>query len=305
MTARSPDWEKIPMASGGDAPAWPLPTVTPKFATWSLGGGRPFGCNENTCQRWHAGIDLTGAPGKALVIAPEDSLVVGVDKGWTDGTRAIFLRTESGLFLVLGGVIAGSHKEFSVQAGQRVKKGDKLGRIEGGYGMLPLEIYKGEPSRTANSRWWKGEPPPDGLLNPTNYVERMVGDKASLLQARQRLQALKDLGHYTGDVGAAWGPEAVEALKRAQAALGVSVDGKWGPQTEDAIQVALQAQTPCGALEDCPGGGRAEDESTSAATAGSDALAPIRIVGAVVAGLAVAGVAAAIVVSYSGRKGGT
>jgi len=33
--ARSPEWEKVPMAIGGDKPIWPLPTVTPKFATWS------------------------------------------------------------------------------------------------------------------------------------------------------------------------------------------------------------------------------------------------------------------------------
>ena len=301
MTARSPDWEKIPMAAGGDAPAWPLPAVTPKFATWSLGGGRPFGCSAKTCQRWHAGIDLTGAPGGALVIAPEDALVVGVDKGWTDGTRAVFLRTESGLFLVLGGVIPGSHKEFGVQAGQRIKKGAKVGRIEGDYGMLHFEVYRGDATRTANSRWWKDDPPPDGLLNPTNYVERMVGDKASLLQARQRLQALKDLGHYTGDVAAPWGPEAIEALKRAQAALGIGVDGKWGPETEDAIQVALQAQTPCGSLEDCAAGPGAQPEA-DAEGAATDALSPLRIVGLVVGGLAVAGVAAAIAVSFSGGK---
>ena len=185
--ARSPDWEKIPMADGGDSPSWPLPTVMPKFATWSLGGGRPFGCTTNTCQRWHAGIDLTGAPNRALVIAPENGLVAGVDKGWTDGTRAVFLRTDSNLFLVLGGVIAGSHKEFGVSIGQRVNKGDKLGRIEGGYGMLHLEVYKADAGRSANSRWWKDDPPPDGLLNPTNYVERMVGANMSLLQTRQRL----------------------------------------------------------------------------------------------------------------------
>ena len=135
---------------GADWTAWaersvtiaPLPTVTPKFATWSLGGGRPFGCSLKTCQRWHAGIDLTGAPNGALVIAPEDGIIAGLDKGWTDGTRAIFLQTESGLFLVLGGVIAGSHKEFGVIHAQRVKKGDKLGRIQGSYGMLHLEAYR-------------------------------------------------------------------------------------------------------------------------------------------------------------------
>jgi hypothetical protein len=287
------------MAEGGDKPAWPLPSVTPKFATWSLGGGRPFGCTAKTCQRWHAGIDLTGAPNGALVIAPEDGIVAGVDKGWTDGTRALFLQTESGLFLVLGGVIAGSHKEFGIAAGQRVKKGDKLGRIEGDYGMLHLEAYKAEPGRTANSRWWKDDPPPEGLLNPTNYVERMVGEKVSLLQTRQRLQALKELGHYTGDVAAAWGPEAVEALKKAQAALGISVDGKWGPETEDAVQVALNTQMPCGSLEDCNAGPGAANEAPP--TKATDVLGSLRIVGAVVGGLAVAGVVGGIIVTLRRR----
>lgn len=288
--ARSLDWENIPMATGGDSPAWPLPTVTPKFATWSLGGGRPFGCTEQTCERWHAGIDLTGVKGGALVVAPEDGVVAGVDRGWTEGTKAVYLRTDSGLFLVLGGVIPGSHKEFEVTTGQRVKTGDKLGRIEGGYGMLHFETYKAEPTRTTNSRWWKDDPPPEGLLNPTNYVERMIGDRVSLLRTRQRLQALRDLGHYQGDVGGTWGPEAVEALKKAQAALGVAVDGKWGPQTEDAVQVELGAQVPCDALDDCPAGTSTRPTDT------------LRIVGAVVAGVAVAGVAAAIIVSFSGRR---
>ncbi len=58
------------MAAGADKPAFPLPTVTPKFATWSFGGGRPFGCAVDKCERWHAGIDLTNAPHNALVIAP-------------------------------------------------------------------------------------------------------------------------------------------------------------------------------------------------------------------------------------------
>ena len=134
--ARSDAWETLAMAQGDPKPAWPLPTVTPKFATWSIGGGRPSGCAADKCERWHAGIDLTGAPQGALVIAPEDALIVGLDKGWTDGTRAIFLRTASNLFLVLGGVIAGSHKEFGLTTGGRVRRGDKLGRIVGSYGML-------------------------------------------------------------------------------------------------------------------------------------------------------------------------
>jgi len=283
--ARHADWEKVPMAEGGPEPLWPMPTVTPKFATWSLGGGRPSSCAADKCERWHAGVDLTSAPDKALVVAPEDGTIAALDKGWTDGTRAIFFVTDSGLFLVLGGIIAGSHKEWNRKAGDKVKKGGELGRIVGSYGMLHFETYAATPGRTANSRWWRDDPPPEGLLNPANYLERMVGDTVSLLQTRQRLQALKDLGHYSGDVGAAWGPDQTEALKKAQAALGVAADGKWGPATEDAIQSALKV------VEEEPG-----------QTRPTDAIAPMRIVGGVVAGFVVASLTAAVAVTLRWRR---
>ena len=91
--ARSNDWEKMAMAQGDPRPTWPLPTVVPKFATWSLGGGRPFACTQEKCERWHAGIDLTNAPDGALIIAPEDAIVVAIDRGWSEGSKAAFLRT--------------------------------------------------------------------------------------------------------------------------------------------------------------------------------------------------------------------
>jgi peptidoglycan hydrolase-like protein with peptidoglycan-binding domain len=295
--ARSPDWETIPMAEGGEDPVWPLPSVTPKFATWSLGGGRPSGCAEGKCERWHAGVDMTGAPDGALVIVPEDARIVGLDKGWTDGTRAIFLRTDSGLFLVLGGVVAGSHKEFGHTTGGRVRRGEKLGRIVGSYGMLHFETYAATPDRLANSRWWTGDPPPAGLLNPTNYIERMVGAKASLLQTRQRLEALKTLGHYDGDVAAAWGEDQAAALKAAQAALGVTVDGKWGPETEDAVQRALQQACTSGACREI----ESAEPTTPQQGNATDPLGRLRIVGGVVAGVTVAGIVAAVVVSRARR----
>ncbi|MEZ4454901.1 MAG: peptidoglycan-binding protein, partial [Nannocystaceae bacterium] len=239
-----PEWEKLPMAKGDPTPAWPLPTVTPNFATWSVGGGRPYGCELEKCERWHAGIDLTGAPEGALIVAPEDAEVVAVDRGWSDEAKAMFLRTKSGLFLVLGGFKKKSAEEFSVTAGASVKKGQKLGRVLGSYGMIHLETYDAK-SRTANSVWWKSEPPPEGLLNPTNYVERMVGDRVSLVQTRQRHEALKSLGFYQGDVDDPWGTASMEALRAAQAALGLAADGVWGPKTEDAIHKALAAQKGC------------------------------------------------------------
>jgi hypothetical protein len=131
------------MAAGDPAPVWPLPGVTPKFATWSVGGGRPASCTLETCERWHAGIDLTGAPDGATIVAPEDALVVGIDRGWSEGSKAAFLRTKTGLFLVLGGFKAGSHKEFGIRRprgaqgreageGPRLLRHDPSGDLHGG-----------------------------------------------------------------------------------------------------------------------------------------------------------------------------
>jgi hypothetical protein len=227
--ARSPDWEKMAMAQGDPKPAWPMPTVPPKFATWSIGGGRPSPAPRTSASGGTPASTSSARPTASLIIAPEDALVVGIDRGWSEGAKAAFLRTNTGLFLVLGGFKQGSHKEYGIQTGPDRHKGDKLGHVLGSYGMIHLETYEAE-GRKANSVWWKGEPPPDGLLNPTNYVERMVGDKVSLVQTRQRHEALKTLGYYTGDVGAAWGPASTDALRAAQQALGVEVDGKWGPE---------------------------------------------------------------------------
>ncbi|MBZ5709372.1 peptidoglycan-binding protein [Nannocystis pusilla] len=295
--ARSSEWEKLAMAQGDPKPAWPLPTVTPKFATWSLGGGRPYGCATDKCERWHAGVDLTGAPDGALILAPEDALVVGIDRGWSEGSKAAFLRTSSGLFLVLGGFKAGSHKEYGITTGQQVRKGDKLGRVLGSYGMIHLETYAAE-TRSANSVWWRTEPPPDGLLNPTNYVERMVGDKVSLLQTRQRHEALKTLGYYKGDVGATWGATSTEALRAAQAALGIGVDGKWGPETEDAIQRALAKLQGCSADECSPSSGSAVTGGAS-----SDPLSAIGRLGWwIIGGATFVGVAVGLAVAMRARE---
>jgi hypothetical protein len=294
--ARSSEWEKMAMAQGDPKPVWPLPTVTPKFATWSIGGGRPSGCAEDKCERWHAGVDLTNAPDGALIVAPEDALVVGIDRGWSEAAKAAFLRTNTGLFLVLGGFKQGSHKEFGIAAGQSVKKGDKLGRVVGSYGMVHLETYEAD-SRKANSVWWKSEPPPDGLLNPTNYVERMVGDKVSLLQTRQRHEALKTLGYYAGDVAAAWGNASTEALRAAQTALGVGVDGKWGPETEDAIQRALAEKQGCTA-DECS----AADTGDGASGGSTDAVASLGRLGwLVIGGITVAGVAVGVALTMRSR----
>ena len=287
--ARSTDWETLPMATGDPAPAWPLPGVTPKFAVWSIGGGRPFNCTLEKCERWHAGIDLTGAPDGATIVAPEDALIVGIDRGWAEGSKAAFLRTKTGLFVVLGGFKAGSHKEFQIQTAREVRKGEKLGRVLGSYGMIHLETYAAD-GRMANSVWWKSEPPPDGLQNPTSYVERMVGTKVSLVQTRQRHEALAALGYFTGDVAASWGTNSETALRAAQKALGVDADGKWGPKTEDAIQRRLAD------LQGCTGD-ECSVQPGAAASTGGDPLKAANLLGKIViSAVGLAGVATGVLI---------
>jgi len=235
------------MAQGDVRPTWPLPTVKPKFSVTSVGGGRPFGCASGKCERWHAGIDYTSAPDGALIVAPEDATVVAINVSWSEGSKAVFLRTKTGLFVVLGGFKNDSHKEFKVNKGDQVAKGASLGRILGSYGMIHLETYRAD-DRTKNSPWWADDSPPDGLLNPTAYTERMVSDSISLVLTRQRHEALAKLGYFKGAEGDPWGPKSEDALRAAQTALGLTADGKWGPKTEAAIKLALlgSAETDTG-----------------------------------------------------------
>jgi len=293
--ARIPTWEGVEMAVGAPKPAWPMPAVKAKFALWSFGGGRPFGCELDTCERWHAGIDLTGAVGGALVVAPEDATVVAIDRGWSSGSKAIFLRTDTGLFLVLGGVIKGSSKEFDVEAGQQVQRGDSIGRVLGSYGMIHFETYVAA-ARTKNSPWWKGQPPPPGLLNPTNYVERMIGDRISLVRTAQRHEALAALGYYIGAIDTPWGETSKAALLAAQEALGVESDGLWGPKTEDAILAAL-AETGDPAESKQPAG---PAESTNPRS--TQDPAPSRGSWLTVAGVTVAIGAGVGLISYAYRR---
>jgi hypothetical protein len=157
------------MAIGSWSPAWPLPTVAPKFSTSIHRAVCPF----PGCELWHPGVDLTGAPSGAVVVAPEDGVLDGID-GWIEGTLAIYLRTDSGLFLVLGGISKDSPRELGFTIHQRIKRGDKLGTIAGSEVSLHIEAYRADTGRSRPSRWWHDDPPPTGLLNPSSYIERMV-----------------------------------------------------------------------------------------------------------------------------------
>jgi len=162
------------MAIGSWNPTWPLPTVAPMFST-SI---RRAACSFPNCELWHSGVDLTGAPHGAVVVAPEDGVLAGIDE-WFGGTRAVYLRTDSGLFLVLGGMSDDSHKELGLTVGQRIERGEKLGTIVGSYGTLHIEAYRADTGRRHPSRWWHDDPPPPDLLNPSSYIEKMASELPS------------------------------------------------------------------------------------------------------------------------------
>ncbi|MFY0539990.1 peptidoglycan-binding domain-containing protein [Nannocystis pusilla] len=97
--------------------------------------------------------------------------------------------------------------------------------------MIHLETYDDkDSSRKANTPWPTTSKPPAGLLNPTHYIQAMVGQLPAFLTTKQKLEVLKKLGWYQGDVDAKWGDSAIAALKAAQKAYGLEADGLWGPR---------------------------------------------------------------------------
>jgi hypothetical protein len=138
----------------------------------------------------------------------------------------------------------------------------------------------------------------------------MVGDKVSLLQTRQRHEALKTLGYFAGDVAAPWSGASTDALKAAQKALGVAVDGKWGPITEDAIQRALASKQGCTG-EECnprdpgstpPSGNTPPRETPPSSGQSTDAIGSLGRIGwLLIGGVAVTSVAVGIFVATRSR----
>ena len=110
--------------------------------------------------------------------------------------------------------------------------------------MLHFELYQASDERTTNSRWWRDKPPPDGLLNPINYLQAAAGLPITLATAPQRHEALKKLGFFSGPTFAPWTDNSKAALLAAQAALGLQPDGIWGPKTDEAIRARLGPVSP-------------------------------------------------------------
>jgi murein DD-endopeptidase MepM/ murein hydrolase activator NlpD len=173
-----------PFAGGPARPKWPVgPSHNKNWGkvsyrdvngTMHLNGARAFGASRG--ERRHAGIDLYGNPGD-LVIAPESGVLVSDQNFLTTipGDDALMMQGDSGTVLLFGEIKANGFQEFGLQLGSRVQKGQPIGRIvqtANGSHMLHFETYA--QGTTKNKKWFVGQAPPAGLLDPTEYLLRAM-----------------------------------------------------------------------------------------------------------------------------------
>jgi murein DD-endopeptidase MepM/ murein hydrolase activator NlpD len=166
----------VPFASGGACPRWPVVTNKKHVVSYKTAGGaavgnwaRRFGADRGS--RYHAGIDIYANAGDPIVAA-EGGRVVAF-RTFFHGTWALYLCTNSGITLNYGEIAKNSWREFGIQRGSVVVKGQPLGRIglmSGGSHMLHFETYRGCVDR--NRPWYKAKGVPSTLLNPTKYLLR-------------------------------------------------------------------------------------------------------------------------------------
>lgn len=168
----------VPFAIGSKSPLWPVVTKNKrggevayqkKDGKYVGNMSRRFGAKRADGERKHAGIDLY-CNSNDVVRACEDGLVIST-QGFLGDTKAILIETNSGIVLLYGEVANNSWKDFNVQKGNYVQKGQPIARIgitPGGSSMLHFETYT--KNTTKNERWYSDKKPPSNLLNPTKYL---------------------------------------------------------------------------------------------------------------------------------------
>lgn len=141
----------------------PLNNFTPG-STRGFGDSRPGG-------RHHAGVDLI-APAGTPIRAIADGVIVSHYGTFYKGTYATFV--DHGDFVINYGENSGQLAP-GLKIGSEVRTGQIIGyvgRSWSGSQMLHLEMYT--PGTTVNQQWW-GTNRPANLLDPTDFVNRLLG----------------------------------------------------------------------------------------------------------------------------------
>ena len=174
-----PKQKAAPFAPIPRHPVWPVVTNDSRLGQVSYtdiygvthgNWARQFGAPRSKDGRNHVGVDLYGDNGDP-VVAIADGTVVGL-QSFELGTWAILVEHD-GFVALYGEVGPKSWKEFGVQEGSRVKRGDPIGRVGCMQGsgsnctsnMVHFETYR--PGTRKNMRWYSGKNPPPEIFDPT------------------------------------------------------------------------------------------------------------------------------------------
>jgi peptidoglycan hydrolase-like protein with peptidoglycan-binding domain len=114
-----------------------------------------------------------------------------------------------------------------------------------GYYSGPVDGIYGEETTAAVTEMQEdlGVTPADGIFGPETYVALKATAKAKVKTTGivVRIQTtLKRYGYYSGPIDGVYGEETTAAVEELQTDLGVTVDGRIGPETVDAFIEAVE-----------------------------------------------------------------
>ncbi len=167
----------IPFGSGVSAPIWPIVTSHRNKFTISyrtiggaiIGNGSRRFMSKRGDAKYHVGIDVYANDGDP-VLACESGQIVNIYHFY-HGAYALFVQCNSGLVINYGEVKRNSWKEFGLNEGSKIKKGQPIARIgvmSGGSSMLHFETYM--KPKDKNEKYFGGAT--GSILNPTYYLLR-------------------------------------------------------------------------------------------------------------------------------------
>lgn len=219
------------------APTWPLDsTPRTKFKTGSkFSVKRPW---EGTTKRHHCGVDI-GVPQGTRVFAPEAGVIAG-EIGWEDTVKALILQTDSGLTVLLGGIIpkSGIPKGTRVQGCQDLGTCGTVARIGAyprGSTMLHFQLYDrvltlAEVEKRKSWPW--NAPKPDALIDPEPYL--ITAARRTELSASGLQGGFVGLSEDEAIAGAMEGKPGVEADPSGETAEGADVGAGAGAVSKPA-----------------------------------------------------------------------
>jgi len=129
-----------------------------------------FRASTGSGDRIHAGNDLPAGPSNQIV-AMEDGIILGNVGGYVS-LDAVAVE-HSDLVALYAEVALGSLAKAGLKAGSKVKAGQVIAFGSLNYdnnSMLHLELWQKGYAPKFFTPWYRGKSPPNGLLDPTEYL---------------------------------------------------------------------------------------------------------------------------------------